>query len=82
MRPVTDDGGMARDGAGLDSGRTSYLTPDDLQELNLEAAAAPAWLAAAASPKTGKRKPGSPKPGSPKPGSPKPGKPKPAGSPK
>jgi hypothetical protein len=83
MRPETNVAGAA---AGLDSGRTSYLTSDELQALDLDTAA-PTWMAAAGSPKPAKRKapkkkPGSPKPGSPKPGSPKPGSPKPKGSPK
>jgi hypothetical protein len=91
MRPETNDAGAAAGGrrhdvAGLDSGRTSYLTADELRALGLDAAE-PTWMAAAGSPKPTKRKapkkkPGSPKPGSPKPGSPKPGSPKPKGSPK
>jgi len=91
MRPETNDAGAAAGGrrhdvGGLDDGRTSYLTADELQALSFDAAQ-PAWTAAAGSPKPSKRKapkkkPGSPKPGSPKPGSPKPGSPKPKGSPK
>jgi hypothetical protein len=75
---------IAVGGGGLDEGRTSYLPPDVLRELNLEDPALPT-LFAAGSPKAGKKKPAkkpaSPKPGSPKPGSPKPGSPKP-GSPR
>jgi hypothetical protein len=72
------------DVVGLDDGRTSYLPADVLRELNLEELEEGSMvLAAAGSPKAGKKKKtGSPKPGSPKPGSPKPGKPKKVGSPK
>jgi hypothetical protein len=65
------------DVAGLDRGRTSYLSAEALRAMNLEAVASIA--VAAASPK-GSPKP-KPKPASPK-GSPKPKPPSPKGSPK